>query len=89
MLRRYYGKISKLPIDQFIGHDGELVVDDLTGRTYVMDGITLGGPGVDLYACGYAIYIATSNTNTFTPDGAMTTAQMQAEWAAFHTRFRY
>ena len=43
MLRRYYGKISKLPIDQFIGHDGELVVDDLTGRTYVMDGVTLGG----------------------------------------------
>ena len=43
MLRRYYGKISKLPIDQFTGHDGELVVDDLTGRTYVMDGITLGG----------------------------------------------
>jgi hypothetical protein len=43
MLRRYYGKISKLPIDQFTGHDGELVVDDLTGRTYVMDGVTLGG----------------------------------------------
>jgi len=28
-----------------------------------------GGPGVDLYACGTAIYSATSNTNTFTTDG--------------------
>jgi subtilisin family serine protease len=28
-----------------------------------------GGLGVDLYACGYAIYSATSNTNTFTTDG--------------------
>ena len=43
MLRRYYGKISKLPIDQFTGHDGELVVDDITGKVYVMDGVTLGG----------------------------------------------
>jgi len=43
MLRRYYGKISKLPIDQFTGHDGELVVDDITGKVYVMDGVTIGG----------------------------------------------
>jgi hypothetical protein len=43
MLRRYYGKISKLPINEFFGHDGELVVDDITGKVYVMDGITLGG----------------------------------------------
>ena len=43
MLRRYYGKISKLPIDQFVGHDGELVVDDITGKVYVMDGVTVGG----------------------------------------------
>ena len=43
MLRRYYGKISKLPIDQFVGHDGELVVDDVTGKVYVMDGVTYGG----------------------------------------------
>jgi subtilisin family serine protease len=28
-----------------------------------------GGPGVDLYACGTAIYSATSNTNTFTDEG--------------------
>ena len=28
-----------------------------------------GGPGVDLYACGYAIYSAASNTNTFTLEG--------------------
>ena len=28
-----------------------------------------GGPGVDLYACGYAIYSATSNTNTFSAEG--------------------
>jgi len=28
-----------------------------------------GGPGVDIYACGYAIYSATSNTNTFTDEG--------------------
>jgi subtilisin family serine protease len=28
-----------------------------------------GGPGVDLYACGYAIYSAASNTNTFTDEG--------------------
>jgi len=28
-----------------------------------------GGPGVDLYACGFAIYSATSNTNTFTYEG--------------------
>ena len=43
MLRRYYGKISKLPIDEFVGHDGELVVDDVTGKVYVMDGATYGG----------------------------------------------
>jgi hypothetical protein len=43
MLRRYYGKISFLPIDQFKGHDGELVVDDITGKVYVMDGVTYGG----------------------------------------------
>jgi len=43
MLRRYYGKISKLPINEFVGHDGELVVDDVTGRVYVMDGVTYGG----------------------------------------------
>ena len=43
MLRRYYGKISKLPIDEFVGHDGELVVDDITGKVYVMDGVTYGG----------------------------------------------
>ena len=43
MLRRYYGKISRLPIDQFKGNDGELVVDDETGNVYVMDGVTLGG----------------------------------------------
>jgi len=43
MLRRYYGKISKLPINQFVGHDGELVVDDISGKVYVMDGITVGG----------------------------------------------
>jgi hypothetical protein len=43
MLRRYYGKISKLPINEFSGHDGELVVDDITGKVYVMDGVTLGG----------------------------------------------
>ena len=43
MLRRYYGKISKLPIDEFVGHDGELVVDDVSGRVYVMDGVTYGG----------------------------------------------
>ena len=43
MLRRYYGKISKLPINEFFGHDGELVVDDITGKVYVMDGVTLGG----------------------------------------------
>jgi subtilisin family serine protease len=28
-----------------------------------------GGPGVDLYACGYAIYSAASNVNTFTLEG--------------------
>ena len=28
-----------------------------------------GGPGVDLYACGYAIYSATSDVNTFTDEG--------------------
>ena len=43
MLRRYYGKISKLPINEFFGHDGELVVDDITGKVYVMDGVTVGG----------------------------------------------
>jgi len=43
MLRRYYGKISKLPIDEFVGHDGELVVDDQSGKVYVMDGVTYGG----------------------------------------------
>jgi hypothetical protein len=43
MLRRYYGKISFLPINEFVGHDGELVVDDITGKVYVMDGVTYGG----------------------------------------------
>jgi hypothetical protein len=43
MLRRYYGKIGRLPLDQFVGHDGELVVDDETGRVFIMDGVTLGG----------------------------------------------
>ena len=37
MLRRYYGKIGRLPLDQFVGHDGELVVDDETGRVFIMD----------------------------------------------------
>jgi len=43
MLRRYYGKISFLDINEFVGKDGELVVDDTTGRVYVMDGETPGG----------------------------------------------
>lgn len=46
MLRRYFGKISKLPLDQFKGHEGELVVDDETGRAYIMNGVTLGGQGL-------------------------------------------
>lgn len=43
MLRRYYGKISFLPIENFVGKDGELVIDDVTSRVYVMDGNTAGG----------------------------------------------
>jgi hypothetical protein len=48
MLRRYYGKISFLPLNQFKGHDGELVIDDLTGLAYVMDGNTYGGHPLSL-----------------------------------------
>jgi len=45
---------------------------DLTPYSSTLDqkaDFSEGGPGVDLYACGYAIYSATSNTNTFTTDG--------------------
>jgi subtilisin family serine protease len=45
---------------------------DLTAYSSSLDqkaDFSEGGPGVDLYACGYAIYSATSNTNTFTTDG--------------------
>ena len=43
MLRRYFGKISSLGINQLVGHNGELVIDELTDKIYIMDGITPGG----------------------------------------------
>ena len=43
MLRRYFGKISFLTIDNFVGKAGELVIDETTGRVYVMDGVSPGG----------------------------------------------
>ena len=40
-----------------------------------------GGSGVDLYACGYAIYSATSNTNTFTAEGYSDAAYyLDSDW---------
>ena len=40
-----------------------------------------GGPGVDLYACGYAIYSATSNTNTFSAEGYSDAAYyLDSDW---------
>ena len=40
-----------------------------------------GGPGVDLYACGYAIYSATSNTNTFAAEGYSDAAYyLDSDW---------
>jgi hypothetical protein len=43
MLRRYFGKISPLNINQLRGHNGELVIDEETNRLYIMDGIAYGG----------------------------------------------
>ena len=59
MLRRYYGKISFLPLNQFKGHDGELVIDDQTGLSYVMDGNTYGGHPLSLVTT----YSQTAPTN--------------------------
>jgi len=43
MLRRYFGKISPLQIQELKGHNGELVIDEVTDKIYIMDGVTLGG----------------------------------------------
>ena len=43
MLRRYFGKISPLPIEVLVGHNGELVIDELDESVYIMDGVTPGG----------------------------------------------
>ena len=43
MLRRYFGKISPLQIENLVGHNGELVIDEATDKVYIMDGITPGG----------------------------------------------
>jgi len=43
MLRRYFGKISSLGINQLVGHNGELVIDELTDKIYIMDGVTPAG----------------------------------------------
>jgi hypothetical protein len=43
MLRRYFGKISPLTIQELKGQEGEFVIDESTNRVYVMDGITPGG----------------------------------------------
>lgn len=43
MLRRYFGKISSLGINQLVGHNGELVIDEATDKIYIMDGVTPGG----------------------------------------------
>jgi hypothetical protein len=43
MLRRYFGKISPLPIETLIGHNGELVIDERDDSVYIMDGVTPGG----------------------------------------------
>ena len=42
-LRRYFGKISPLTINQLVGHNGELVIDETSDKVYIMDGITPGG----------------------------------------------
>ena len=42
-LRRYFGKISFLPIGNLVGNNGELVIDEATDKIYIMDGVTLGG----------------------------------------------
>jgi hypothetical protein len=43
MLRRYFGKISPLQIGNLVGHNGELVIDELNDTIYIMDGVTPGG----------------------------------------------
>ena len=43
MLRRYFGKISPLQIENLVGHNGELVIDEITDKVYIMDGVTPGG----------------------------------------------
>jgi len=75
MLRRYYGKIGRLPLNIFVGHDGELVVDDETGRTYVMDGVTPGGHeliGATLLTSNVPPPLPTSGTLWYDPtDGRL------------------
>ena len=41
-LRRYFGKISPLTIQNLVGHNGELVIDDATDKVYIMDGVHPG-----------------------------------------------
>jgi len=47
-LRRYFGKISPLLINQLVGHEGEFVIDESTNNLYIMDGNTAGGHQVNL-----------------------------------------
>ena len=42
-LRRYFGKISPLQIGNLVGHNGELVIDEVDNSVYVMDGENPGG----------------------------------------------
>lgn len=42
-LRRYFGKISPLLIGNLVGHNGELVIDEVDNSVYIMDGENPGG----------------------------------------------
>ena len=66
-LRRYFGKISPLRIEELIGHNGELVIDERNNKVYLMDGITPGGH--ELFIAG-AISTQVLQGDNF-PDGAV------------------
>jgi hypothetical protein len=70
MLRRYFGKISSLGINQLVGHNGELVIDELTDKIYIMDGVTPGGYEIaNIQHYGSKIFFDNGGTIGPTNDG--------------------
>lgn len=66
MLRRYFGKISPLVIEELIGHNGEFVIDETNNKVYIMDGVTPGGH--ELFISGT---ISTTIPGNAYPDGSV------------------